>query len=77
MEKKRREPKEPEVTLDGVPRMFGPHRQGLTDEGAMDAWGYEVEQAADEMQRQLAEMERRRSRPRSRTIGCGWRIECD
>lgn len=58
MEKKRREPKEPEVTLDGVPRMFGPHRQGLTDEEAMDEWQTEVNAAADEMEQVLAEMER-------------------
>lgn len=77
MEKRRKEPNEPEVTLDGVPPMFGPHRQGLTDEEAMDAWGDEVEQASGEMERQLAEMERRRARPRSHTIGCGWGIECD
>lgn len=58
IEKKRREPKEPVVTLDGVPRIFGPHRKGLTDEEAMDDWQTEVNAAADEMERQPAEMER-------------------
>ncbi len=57
MEKRRREPKEPEVTLDGVPRIFGPHRLG-TDEEALDEWQTEVNAAADEMERVLAEMER-------------------
>lgn len=57
MKKKRREPKEPVVTLDGVPRMFGPHRLG-TDEEAVAEWQAEVNAAADEMERAFSEMER-------------------